>query len=44
MKVIIIIQFIAHKNNLPHMFQDPMLWCEENIDTLSMWSNEENYI
>jgi len=30
-----ITQFQAHKNNLPYMFQDPMEWCDENIDILS---------
>jgi len=25
------IQFIAHKNHLQYMFQDPMTWCNNNI-------------
>jgi len=37
-----IIQFLAHKNNLPQMFDAPMKWCLDNIDELSMYFNEEN--
>jgi len=40
----VITQFLAHKNNLPHMFQRPLDWCKDNINKLGVYFFEENHL